>query len=267
MLKLDCKIALKLKLNKASALALSAIAVTTPAVAVAAAGRAAPPTSAGEACQSSTSGGAVLGARFWSDRGTTVEAPYGRSAVIAGGVRTAGGAPLSDATLEVAELLIGAGATAGERVAVPRVGFARTATDGSYVYRMPAGPNREAVVTYRDGEADTTCALRYFAAARPTFAISPRQTKNRGRPIRFWGRLPGPQAAGHVVVLQARAGARWITFRRATTDRNGRFQAAYRFQRTFQPTLFTFRALVPRQAAYPWLQGTSRLVSVTVYPG
>jgi rare lipoprotein A len=266
MLKLDCKIALKLKLNKAGALALSAIALTTPTVAIAAAGRSTPPTTTGEACQSSIGGGGALEARFWSG-GTTVEVPYERSAVIAGRVTTADGAPLSDATLEVEESLIGAGAAAGERVAVPRVGFARTTLDGSYAYRMPAGPNREAVVTYRDGESEAACALRYFAAARPTLTVSPRRTTNRGRPIGFWGRLPGPRAAGHVLVLQVRRGTGWITFRRATTDRSGRFQAFYRFQMTFQPALFTFRALVPRQAAYPWLQGTSRLVSVTVYPG
>jgi hypothetical protein len=60
------------------------------------------------------------------------------------------------------------------------------------------------------------------------------------------------------------AGDRWITFRQTTTDRRGRFSARYRFQRTFDPFTYTFRARVPRQAGYPWLAGTSKPLLVEV---
>jgi hypothetical protein len=69
-----------------------------------------------------------------------------------------------------------------------------------------------------------------------------------------------------VVVLQANApgSRRWITFRKATTDTNGAFRSSYRFTSTTRPTRYRFRALVPSQAGYPWVEGESDPVSVLV---
>jgi hypothetical protein len=68
-----------------------------------------------------------------------------------------------------------------------------------------------------------------------------------------------------VVVLQAWAGSeRWLTFRQATTDGRGHFRASYRISRTPYDYTYWFRALVPRQAGYPWLKGSSLPVSVEV---
>jgi hypothetical protein len=218
---------------------------------------------AGGACQvPAVTDGGVLSARFWETDADTITASFGESAVIAGSLTAADGAPLPDATLCVQERLIGAGAEVGDRVAVPRIGLARTDADGTYVYRMPPGPNREAIVVYGDRAA---YALRYFAETRPTLNAAPTRAQNKGRPVRFWGRLPGPQAGGRVVVLQAAAGPRrWLAFRQATTDREGRFRARYRFTRTLVPTVYSFRALVPRQSGYPWLPGGSQWVEVLV---
>lgn len=244
--------------------AIAAIAAMAAPAARATTERPATDETAGGACRASTSdGGIVLGSRFWNTGTDTIETPYGRSAVIVGELTTGLGAPLANATLSVEEFLIGAGGDVGDRVAVPRVGAARTAADGSYAFRMPAGPNREAIFAYR---GQVMCSLRYLSAARPTLNVSPGRTGNRGRAVRFWGRLPGPYARSRVVVLQAQVGSRWRAFRYATTDRRGRFHSKYRFTRTFHPTAYSFRALVPRQAGYPWMRGASRLVSVSVYP-
>jgi hypothetical protein len=217
-------------------------------------------------CRTTTvPGSGVLSARFWRGGSDTLVAAYGESAVITGTLTTAGETPLAGATLCVEEQLIGAGAEAGDRVVVPRTGLAQTDAGGNYVYRLPAGPNREVVVVYRDGLGETTAAVRYFAPAGPTLHIAPRRTRNNGPPVRFWGKLPGPQARGRVVVLQAARGSDgWITFRQMTTDSEGRFVAGYRFNRTFYDYTYTFRALVARQAGYPWLAGASPLVPVEV---
>ncbi len=172
---------------------------------------------------------------------------------------------MADATLCVEEQLIGAGTEPGDRVVVPRLGLARTDASGSYVYRLPPGPNREVVLVYQDGLGEATAAVRYFAPTGPTLKIAPRRTRNKGRPIQFWGKLPGPLARGRVVVLQAAAGpSHWLTFRQTTTDSKGRFRASYRITRTPYEYTYTFRALVPRQAGYPWLKGTSPTVPVEV---
>jgi hypothetical protein len=217
-------------------------------------------------CRSTTiPGSEVLSAHFWRGASDTLVAGYGESAVIAGTLTTATGTPLAGATLCVEEQQIGAGAAASDRVVIPRTGLAQTDGNGNYVYRLPAGPNREVVVVYRDGLGETTAAVRYFAPAGPTLRIAPRRTRNDGRPVRFWGKLPGPQARGRVVVLQVARGSNgWITFRQMTTDSEGRFESSYRFNRTFYDYTYTFRALVPRQAGYPWLAGASPLVPVEV---
>lgn len=255
MLKIEGKIALKLRLNAAGAAVLSAAMLLTTAT----------DSNAG-ACRSSSGPGGGLTSRFWKTNRDTLTALPGQSAVIRGRLTEPDGTPRRGATIEIEEFLLGAGREAGERVALPRIGFARTARDGTYAYRMPAGPNREALVAHRAGGAEATCAVRYYSPARPTLEATPMRTRNRGRPVTLRGRLPGPYARGHVVVLQARFGDRWLTFKDATTDARGRFQIRYRFQRTFEAATYTFRALAPRQAGYPWLRGTSRLVAVAVYP-
>ena len=56
----------------------------------------------------------------------------------------------------------------------------------------------------------------------------------------------------------------WITFRKATTDSQGDFQSAYRFSSTTRTTTYRFRAVVPDQAGYPWVEGASRPAKVLV---
>jgi hypothetical protein len=58
---------------------------------------------------------------------------------------------------------------------------------------------------------------------------------------------------------------RWITFRKTTSARKGIFRAAYHFTATTRTTTYRFRALVPRQAGYPWAPGHSKPVRVVVH--
>jgi hypothetical protein len=215
-----------------------------------------------------TTGQYVLKAEFARVHSPTLSTTYGDSAIISGSLRNAAGEPVADATLCMEEDLIGAGLTAGERIPIPRFGLARTDSEGRYVYRVPAGPNREIKIDYRNETSETVQEVRYFSTVRPTFQVSPTRARNRGRPVEFWGKLPGPLARGHVVVLQALARPNnWLTFRQITTDAGGRFYSSYRFTHTFGPVTFTLRALVPKQAGYPWLSGSSHWIHVHVNEG
>jgi hypothetical protein len=68
------------------------------------------------------------------------------------------------------------------------------------------------------------------------------------------------------VVLQAGTvgSQRWITFQKATTNSKGVFRAAHRFSATSRRTRYRFRAVVPRQAGYPWVAGHSKPLEVLV---
>jgi hypothetical protein len=218
-------------------------------------------------CRTTTApGSGLLSARFWHGDSDTLLAGYDESAVVAGTLTDPDGAPLTGAQLCIEEQLIGAGPEPDDRVVVPRTGLAQTDAGGHYLYRLPAGPSREVVVVYRGLLGESIAAVRYFAPVRPTFYIAPRRTHNRGRPVRFWGKLPGPHSRGRVVVLQVAqdAAGHWLTFRQMTTDSGGRFETHYWFNRTPYDHTYTFRILVPRQAGYPWLPGSSLLGFVQV---
>ena len=73
-------------------------------------------------------------------------------------------------------------------------------------------------------------------------------------------------AQGKAVEIKARArgAAAWTTVTRLRTDSHGRFRFAYRFRRTFTTTTYEFRGVAPRESAYPYLRGWSRVRRVTV---
>ena len=46
----------------------------------------------------------------------------------------------------------------------------------------------------------------------------------------------------------------------------GQFHSGYRFTHTTRKITYRFRAVVPDQAGYPWVGGTSKPVKVRVLP-
>jgi hypothetical protein len=95
--------------------------------------------------------------------------------------------------------------------------------------------------------------------------VRPRRVLN-GQTVTFRGRLatlPVP-AGGKLIELQAYVSGRWQTFTTTRSDQAGRFQAAYRFQRTRGTQRYRFRARIPSEAGYPFATGASGRVSVLV---
>jgi hypothetical protein len=211
--------------------------------------------------ESTVPGGEVLGAQFESSNAEEVTVGYGRPAVVTGRLSNNSGDPIRGAKLCVKMATLGI----DDRAA--NVGAVVTDASGRYRYEVAPGPNREVTVGYRHDSSQVAREVRYYANAGPNLRVSDPRVDNGDR-VRFWGALPGPSNVGRVVVLQAGTvgSERWITFRKASTKAHGVFRAGYHFTHTTRKTKYRFRAVVPRQAGYPWEAGHSRPVQVLVSP-
>jgi hypothetical protein len=204
-------------------------------------------------------GGEVLSAQFESSNAEQATVGFGRSATVSGRLANNAGDPIRGASLCVKMATIGVDQQAAA------VGSVSTDAEGRYRYEVPPGPNREVVVGYRHDAVQVAREVLYYAHAKPSLRVSSARVANGDR-VRFRGALPGPSNAGRVVVLQAGTvgSKRWITFRKATSKAKGVFGAGYHFTRTTRRTRYKFRAVVPRQAGYPWVAGQSKPVKVLV---
>jgi hypothetical protein len=206
-------------------------------------------------------GGELLSAQFAASHEDTVTVGFGKGAEISGRLETNAGDPVPGAALCIKMATIGVDPSAQTVASVV------TGAEGTYEYKVDPGPDRRIVIGYRYDSRQVARDVRYYAHVAPTLKSSPPVLRN-GESVHLWGRLPGPRAGRRVVVMQANApgSRRWITFRRATSNAKGAFRSDYRFTSTTRRTRYRFRALVPSQAGYPWVQGHSKPVSVLVTP-
>ncbi len=143
-------------------------------------------------------------------------------------------------------------------------GSARVEGGGRFAYSVPRGPSRAIRVAFRHRSSLVERLLALRVRVRPRLKVGPRSRLGNGEVARFRGKLPGPGAAGRVVVLQARVGGRWQAFKSARSGPEGRFRARYRFRETTGRRLYRFRAVVREQAGYPYLKGASPVRRVLV---
>jgi hypothetical protein len=185
---------------------------------------------------------------------------HGRRAKSSGRLATRHGAPIGNASIVVE----GQSRSGGGFV---RVGTARTDTKGKFRFTIPAGPSRtlryryDGTNTVKPAAAEIVTKVR--AAAR--LKVNRRRLRN-GQSVRFTGRLLGKPipSAGKLVALQARVGRGWRTFATPRANAKGVFKRRYRFTATTGLRRYAFRAVVAREAAYPYEAGVSRIVRVTV---
>lgn len=111
--------------------------------------------------------------------------------------------------------------------------------------------------------------LRLNVRAGVKFAVAPKRLVN-GETIQMSGHLLGlpVPAAGKTIVIQARARGVpiWTTVSTIRSDSSGGFKFRYRFQRTFQRTIYEFRAVAPKQRTYPFARGWSHVRRALVSP-
>jgi hypothetical protein len=214
-------------------------------------------------CDDST--GTTVGSNLDAGLATGTEQPRVNTVVssndsvqIKGSVTTSSGVPVAGANVCVYEQI----ATRGEdRVLADIV---HTKSNGSYTSRIDAGPSRTVYVDYRHSNLLLEKQLGLSATTSPQLTIRKKHIHN-GHSMRFKGSIPGPYNSGRTVIMQARVGSQWRTFKQVTTDTVGGFKGRYKFKHsTLARAKYTFRALVPRQDGYPFEAGTSNKSKVIV---
>jgi hypothetical protein len=139
-----------------------------------------------------------------------------------------------------------------------------TQSNGRFATRLDAGPSRDLSLVYRYNDHVLTGPVELDSTVVPTLAIARKKLAN-GHTEQFSGHLPGPNADGRAVALQARAGRKWRTFKQLRTDSDGDFRGKYRFTQTTGIQRYAFRVLVKRQTGYPYDPGSSRKRKLTVH--
>ncbi|HEX4435942.1 MAG TPA: hypothetical protein VH061_04025 [Solirubrobacteraceae bacterium] len=209
------------------------------------------------------SAAAVLSARWQRTRKTRLTGAFGRGQTITGRLLAPGGVAISGAQIAVSAVPSYAGASSSTmRGAV-------TATDGSFVLKLPPRLSSRTIELSYTAHADesrpvSSRTLKLAVKAPVSVKITPRTASSEGT-IRFRGRLlagPVPRG-GKPVILEARSGrSSWIEFHVIRTDRRGRFSSSYRFKFP-GPAVYQFRVLCEQEADYPYVAGSSRVLTVS----
>jgi hypothetical protein len=178
--------------------------------------------------------------------------------VVRGSVKDAAGSPVAGATVCIYETI--------ELPDASRelVSAATTQGNGRFATRLDPGPSRRVDLVYRYNDKVLGGRVQLDSRVVPTLAILTKNLEN-GEAARFKGRVPGPNADGRAVAMQAQVGRKWRTFKQLRTDSEGRFRGKYRFTQTSGRVRYVFRALVKRQGGYPYEPGASRKRKLVVH--
>ena len=172
--------------------------------------------------------------------------------------------------------LSGSGTVAGstvclyEQVDLPGDGrelvdTARVRSNGGFALDVDPGPSRLLDVVYRySNRLLEKKRLHLESVVVPAFKVIGSRSLRNGQNVRFRGYIPGPNADGRAISLQARAGRKWRTFKQVKAGSSGRFFGLYRFTQTLGLAEYTFRARVKRQGNYPYSPGHSKRRQVIV---
>jgi hypothetical protein len=200
---------------------------------------------------------ARLSVEFAGRGGASRTLAFSRSAGAVGRLVDESGRPIRNAVVDVASVAAVRGARAV--AAAPAV----TGSDGSFVYRVPArSSSRTLRFEYRylrEGDVVSAAALTLRVRAAVRLGV-----RLQGAAVRYSGRVlskPLPRA-GKLVVLQGRVrGGRWQTFATRRATRAGAFRGRYRLKVRRPGARLQFRARAVAEAGWPYLDGTSRVVT------
>lgn len=209
-------------------------------------------------CPVSDVAGAHLVAHF-EGGGSRTGVASGDPARVSGRLTDSDGRPVADAEICVAARPRTAGAS--ERVlATPRTG-----EDGGFRAQLPAGPSSEIrVAHWPDSDHALERYLDLAVRARPSFRLEPGGTLHNGDRVHFRVHLPAPANASRRLEVEARSNGHWIHVASGRSDRGGDWSGSYRFHATTKRRTYAFRAIVPRQAGYPYEAGRSDVRRVEV---
>lgn len=187
-----------------------------------------------------------------------VVAPLGRALRLRGVIETAEGQPIDGATIEAFEKT-----DRDSRL----LGVTTSNRNGEFTYSLRATRNRELVFQYR-GSRRVGAAREVFKLSVPAFTTmrADRYRVRNGKAVTFAGRVesrPIPPA-GKLIEMQSFFRRRWRTFSTVRTEQNGRWRFSYRFGATVGRVVYPFRAQLPLEGGYPFIDGRSRVIEVVV---
>jgi hypothetical protein len=178
--------------------------------------------------------------------------------VIRGSVRDGGGNPVSGATVCVYQT------TDLPDASRELATTATTQGNGRFATKLDPGPSRIVDVVYRFNSKRLSDEVQLDSSVIPEFTVAKKKLTN-GRPVVFLGQLPGPNADGRAIALQARVGRKWRTFKQLRSESDGHFKGKYRFTQTSGRQRYIFRALIKKQGGYPYEPGASHKRKVIVH--
>ncbi len=190
--------------------------------------------------------------------------PYAKSVMVRG-VLHCGTVPIRGARIGIATL--GGPASAAIDSSV------QSALDGSFSYKVPAGPDRRLELSYTaysdDPGPSATATATIMISPRITLRIKPHRTSNR-HTIYWTGTVAGGPypAQGVTLDVEVQEGTHWKIFDQVVANGKGQYRYSYRFRLTEEPTTYTFRVALPDTGAqdYPYTHGASNTVKVHVDP-
>jgi hypothetical protein len=190
--------------------------------------------------------------------GNTISRPYAnRALTIPGHLLTSTGQPIAGATIEVLEQRLDTHTTRS-------VAHTTTATDGSFIAQVPAGPSRIIELVYRlAGKVTATAKVIESVAAGITLQVTPRHTRSQGT-ITLTGQVYGPvPKSGVPLALEVRYLGRWVSSA-AHTNSHGHFTLHYRFGGVTGRFPFRIRTENP-PTGFPYRAGCSPQLTVLTH--
>jgi hypothetical protein len=191
-----------------------------------------------------------------------VGAPLGRRVRLTGVLTARDGSPLANQTIQIYS-------RSRTDTAETPLGAVTTDADGRYTYLLPAGTSRSVRFAFAGGALllPSQHTVRVLVPGASTIRAARRRILN-GQSVSFRGHvrsLPIPPG-GKNLELQVWQGRRqgWTTFRTFRTNSAGHWAKRYRFSHTSCLDRWRIRVRVPREAGYPFEDGASRSLRITV---
>jgi hypothetical protein len=190
------------------------------------------------------------------------QARYGSTVALSGKLTDAVGNPLIGAPVEVLE-----------HVDLPGLDWKHLATittiaSGAFSFRATAGPARILRFRYPGTATMRPVVEEVELRVRAGVTLTPSRNRLRnGHSVVFRGRLLGAPVPeeGKLLALQALTTRGWRTFATPRArGRDGRWSYRYNFTDTPTTVRYSFRVVAPKEAGYPYEEGTSKVARVLV---
>ena len=104
-----------------------------------------------------------------------------------------------------------------------------TQGNGRFATRLDAGPSRQLDLVYRYNDRVLGGQVKLDSTGRSDSPDRAEEASRTAMRRASGGDVPGPNADGRAVAMQARVGRKWRTFKQLRTDADGRFIGRYRF--------------------------------------